>query len=133
VERVEAIDAFLGADDGANLLAGYKRAANILRAEEKKGPLPTGPAIRLAGAPAEESALLAALEAAEPAVDAALAGEDFAGALRALAALRHPVDGFFDKVLVNADDPTERENRLRLLMQVSDAMGRVADFSQVVG
>jgi glycyl-tRNA synthetase beta chain len=133
VARVESIDAFLRADDGANLLAGYRRAANILKAEEKKAPLPSGPAVRVSGAPAEEIALIAALEAAEPAVDAALDREDFAAAMRALADLRRPVDGFFDKVLVNADDAAERENRLRLLIQVSDAMARVADFSQVVG
>ena len=133
VARVEAIDAFLRAEDGANLLAGYKRATNILKAEEKKAPLPTGVAVRLPGAPAEETALIAALDDARPAVDAALAKEDFAAAMRALAQLRGPVDGFFDKVLVNADDAAERENRLRLLMQVNDAMGRVADFSQVVG
>ena len=133
VARVEAIDAFLRTDDGVNLLAGYKRATNILKAEEKKAPLPTGAAVRLPGAPAEETALIAALDAAEPAVDAALAGEDFAAAMRALANLRGPVDGFFDKVLVNADDAAERDNRLRLLMRVRGAMGRVADFSQVVG
>jgi glycyl-tRNA synthetase beta chain len=133
VARVEALDAFLRSEDGANLLAGYKRATNILRAEEKKGPLPSGEAARLPGAPTEETALITALDAAAPAVDAALAGEDFAAAMRALAALRQPVDGFFDKVLVNADDAAERDNRLRLLMQVRGAMARVADFAQVVG
>jgi len=133
VARVEAIDAFLRTDDGANLLAGYKRATNILKAEEKKGALPSGAAVVLPGAPAEETALLAALDAAEPAVETALAGEDFAGAMRALADLRPPVDGFFDKVLVNADDAAERDNRLRLLIRVREAMGRVADFAQVVG
>lgn len=133
VARVEAIDAFLRTEDGANLLAGYKRATNILKAEEKKASLPDGPAVRLPGAPAEETALLAALDAAEPAVEAALVGEDFAGAMRALAELRQSVDGFFDKVLVNADDAAERDNRLRLLLRVRAVMGRVADFSQVVG
>jgi glycyl-tRNA synthetase beta chain len=133
VARVEAIDAFLRTEDGANLLAGYRRAANILKAEEKKAPLPSGPAVRMPGAPAEETALIAALETAEPAVTDALAREDFAAAMRALADLRQPVDGFFDKVLVNADDAGERDNRLRLLIQVGDAMARVADFSQVVG
>ncbi|MDR3513432.1 MAG: glycine--tRNA ligase subunit beta [Caulobacteraceae bacterium] len=133
VARVEALDGFLKTEDGANLLAGYKRATNILRAEEKKGPLPSGAPARLAGAPAEETGLIEALEAAAPAVNAALAGEDFAAAMRALAALRAPVDAFFDKVLVNADDAAERDNRLRLLIQVRDAMGRVADFSQISG
>ena len=133
IARIEALEVFLMTLDGANLLAGYKRATNILKAEEKKGPLPTGDAVRLPGAPAEETALIAALEGAEPAVDAALAREDFAAAMRALAALRQSVDGFFDKVLVNADDAVERDNRLRLLMQVRGAMARVADFAQVVG
>jgi glycyl-tRNA synthetase beta chain len=133
VARVEAIDAFLRTDDGANLLAGYKRATNILKAEEKKAALPDGAAVRLAGAPTEEVALIDALDTAEPAVDAALTNEDFAAAMRALADLRPAVDGFFDKVLVNADDPAERANRLRLLGRVRGAMGRVADFSQVVG
>jgi glycyl-tRNA synthetase beta chain len=133
VARVEALDAFLTTEDGANLLAGYKRATNILKAEEKKGELPTGPAARLTGAPPEETALIAALKAARPSVETALAAEDFASAMRAVAALRAQVDGFFDKVLVNADDAAERANRLRLLGEVRDAMGRVADFSQVSG
>jgi glycyl-tRNA synthetase beta chain len=133
VARVEALDGFLTTEDGANLLAGYKRATNILKAEEKKGALPTGAATRLAGAPAEETALIEALADAAPKVDAALGAEDFAAAMRALAGLRAPVDAFFDKVLVNADDATERENRLRLLTQVRDAMGRVADFSLISG
>jgi glycyl-tRNA synthetase beta chain len=133
VARVEALDGFLTTEDGVNLLAGYKRATNILKAEEKKGALPTGAATRLAGAPAEETALIEALADAAPKVDAALAAEDFAAAMRALAGLRTPVDAFFDKVLVNADDATERENRLRLLTQVRDAMGRVADFSLISG
>jgi len=133
VARVDALDAFLDTEDGANLLAGYKRATNILKAEEKKGDLPKGPAVAMPDAPAEEAALLAALLKAAPAVDDALAAEDFAAAMRALAALRAPVDGFFDKVLVNADDAAERANRLRLLIGVRDAMGRVADFSQISG
>jgi len=133
VARVQALGAFLATDDGANLLAGYKRAVNILRAEEKKGPLPTGVAAVLAGQPAEEAALIAARDTAEAALSAALAKEDFVAAMQALAALRAPVDAFFDKVLVNSDVEAERENRLRLLIQVRDAMGRVADFSQVTG
>jgi glycyl-tRNA synthetase beta chain len=133
VARVEALGEFLATDDGANLLAGYKRAANILRAEEKKGALPTGVATVLPGAPAEEGALIAALAAAAPKVEAALAAEDFATAMSALASLRAPVDAFFDKVLVNSDVPGERANRLKLLGQVRDLMGRVADFSQISG
>ena len=134
VARVDALGDFLSADDGANLLAGYKRATNILKAEEKKGALPSyAPAVRLPNAPAEEISLIDALAAAEPAVSQALAAEDFGAAMRSLAGLRAPVDAFFDKVLVNSDDVAERDNRLRLLVQVRDAMGQVADFSLVAG
>ena len=132
VARVEALSGFLATEDGTNLLQGYKRAVNILKAEEKKGALPTGAPSR-AAAPAEEGGLFDALTAAGPKLDAALAAEDFTGAMTALAALRGPVDAFFDKVLVNSDVPEERTNRLRLLQQVRDAMGRVADFSLVTG
>jgi len=134
VRRVEALDAFLATDDGANLLAGYKRASNILRAEEKKGPVPTGMVeTGLANQPAEETTLAFAAAAAATAVDAALETEDFAGAMKALAALRAPVDAFFDKVLVNSDAAEERANRLKLLGQVRAVMGRVADFGMVGG
>jgi glycyl-tRNA synthetase beta chain len=134
VARVEALDAFLATDDGANLLAGYKRATNILRAEEKKGPLPTGMVqLGLAGQVEEEAALAMAVQAATVAVEPLLAAEDFAGAMAALARLRGPVDAFFDKVLVNSDVPAERENRLKLLGQVRDLVGRVADFSLIAG
>jgi glycyl-tRNA synthetase beta chain len=132
VARVEALSGFLATEDGTNLLQGYKRAVNILKAEEKKGDLPTGAPSR-ATALAEEGALFDALTAAAPKLDTALAAEDFTGAMTALAALRGPVDAFFDKVLVNSDVAAERENRLRLLQQVRDAMGRVADFSLVTG
>jgi glycyl-tRNA synthetase beta chain len=84
-------------------------------------------------APEEERALIAALAAAQPRVEAALEGEDFAAAMRALAALRAPVDAFFDRVLVNSDLAAERINRLRLLGQVVALMGEVADFAQVSG
>ena len=133
VARVEALEAFLKTEDGANLLAGYKRAVNILKAEEKKGDVPDGPAERLATAPPQEAALLDALDGAGPKVAAALAAEDFAAAMQALAALRAPVDAFFDKVLVNDPDPGVRYNRLRLLTQVRGAMGQVADFSLIAG
>lgn len=133
VSRVEALDAFLKTDDGANLLAGYKRATNILRAEEKKGALPTGDAKALSSAPAAELALVEALAQTEPKVASALKDEDFVRAMQALAGLRAPVDAFFEDVLVNSDDAAERENRLRLLSQVRDAIGRVADFSLVTG
>jgi glycyl-tRNA synthetase beta chain len=133
VARVEALDGFLSGADGQNLLAGYKRAGNILKAEEKKGELPAGPAVAMPGAPGEEGALIAALEAAEPSVAQALQQEDFAGAMRALSGLRAPVDAFFEAVLVNSENAAERDNRLRLLVQVRDLMERVADFSQVTG
>jgi glycyl-tRNA synthetase beta chain len=133
VARVEALDAFLKTDDGANLLAGYRRATNILKAEEKKGPVPTGPAALQDGAPPEERALLSALGEILPRVATHLQAEQFSEAMAALASLRGPVDAFFDKVLVNADDAAVRENRLRLLTQVRDAMGQVADFSQIAG
>ncbi|WP_374599717.1 glycine--tRNA ligase subunit beta [Brevundimonas sp.] len=134
VRRVEALDGFLSTDDGANLLAGYKRASNILRAEAKKGDVPTGMVqTGLPGQPEEEVALAFAVGAAGTAVDAALETEDFAAAMTALAGLRGPVDAFFDKVLVNSDVAEERDNRLKLLGQVRDVMGRVADFGQVGG
>ncbi|WP_438851888.1 glycine--tRNA ligase subunit beta [Brevundimonas nasdae] len=134
VARLKALAAFLATDDGANLLAGYKRASNILRAEEKKGPLPTG-MVRtgLPNQPEPETALAFAVGAAQTAVDIALDAEDFAAAMTALAALRAPVDVFFTDVLVNSDVAEERENRLKLLGQVRDVMGKVADFGQIAG
>jgi glycyl-tRNA synthetase beta chain len=134
VRRVEALAAFLATDDGANLLAGYKRASNILRAEEKKGPLPTGMVqTGLPNQPEPETVLAFAVGAARTAVEAALETEDFAAAMTALAALRTPVDRFFEDVLVNSDIPAERDNRLKLLGQVRDVMGQVADFGQIAG
>ncbi|MBU4040301.1 MAG: glycine--tRNA ligase subunit beta [Alphaproteobacteria bacterium] len=134
VRRVEALDGFLATDDGANLLAGYKRASNILKAEEKKGPVPTGMVeTGLPGQPEQETALAFAAAAAATAVDAALDTEDFAAAMTALSRLRAPVDAFFDKVMVNSEVAAERENRLKLLGQVRAAMGRVADFGMVGG
>ncbi len=134
VRRVEALAAFLATDDGANLLAGYKRASNILRAEEKKGALPTGMVqTGLPSQPEAETALAFAVGAARTAVEAALETEDFAAAMTALAALRAPVDAFFEAVMVNSDIAAERENRLKLLGQVRDVMGQVADFGQIAG
>lgn len=134
VRRVEALAAFLATDDGANLLAGYKRAAQLLKAEEKKGPLPEGAvAIGLPNQPAEEVALANAATAAAAAVDVALEAEDFAAAMTALAALRGPVDAFFTAVMVNSDVAEERENRLKLLVQVRGVMNRIADFGQIAG
>ncbi|ALJ09602.1 glycine--tRNA ligase subunit beta [Brevundimonas sp. DS20] len=134
VRRVEALAAFLATDDGANLLAGYKRASNILRAEEKKGPLPTGMVqTGLANQPEAETTLAFAVAAARTAVETALETEDFAAAMTALAALRAPVDAFFEAVMVNSEVREERDNRLKLLGQVRDVMGQVADFGQIAG
>ena len=131
--RTDAVAAFLAAPDGRDLLAASRRAANILRIEDKRdGPHagPLDPALLLQ---AEEQALAAALDAAEPAVETDIAAERYAEAMAALAALRPPLDAFFDKVTVNAPDPALRLNRLRLLARVTDAMGRAADFSQIEG
>ena len=134
VRRVEALDAFLSTDDGMNLLAGYKRASNILKAEEKKGTVPTGMVqTGLPNQPAAETALAMAVAAAATAVETALDAEDFAAAMTALAALRAPVDAFFTDVMVNSDVAEERDNRLKLLGQVRAVMGKVADFGQVAG
>ncbi|HEY2178357.1 MAG TPA: glycine--tRNA ligase subunit beta [Caulobacteraceae bacterium] len=132
VTRIEALDAFLRSENGANLLAGYKRASNILAAEARKGPLPDGDAARPEGPP-EETALFDAVKDVAPTLADGLAREDFAAALAGLASLRAPVDAFFDAVLVNSANASERDGRLRLLAQVRAAMGRVADFSRVSG
>jgi glycyl-tRNA synthetase beta chain len=135
VRRVEALGAFLSTDDGKNLLAGYKRAANIVRAEEKKEK---GASFDGAHDPAlfeldEEKALAAALFGASTQSAAAIAREDFAGAMSALAQLRAPVDAFFEKVTVNDADPAKRLNRLRLLGGLRSATRSVADFSKIAG
>jgi glycyl-tRNA synthetase beta chain len=132
VARVDALDTFLKTEDGANLLAGYRRAVNILKAEEKKGPLRSG-VPDFVSEPIEEAELFVALQTLSPQLDAALAAEDFTGAMSALAGLRAPVDAFFTAVLVNSPVASERENRLMLLQQVRDGMGRVADFALVTG
>ncbi|MEK9725999.1 MAG: glycine--tRNA ligase subunit beta, partial [Rhodospirillaceae bacterium] len=132
--RVEALGAFLGSDDGGNLLTAYRRAANILRIEEKKdGRAYDGAPDAALFAQAEETALHTGLETAGPAVADAVAAEDFAGAMAAVAALRQPVDAFFDAVTVNADDPALRENRLKLLNGIRAALEGVADFSKIEG
>lgn len=134
VKRVEALGEFLATEDGKNLLAGYKRAANILAIEEKKdGKSYSGEGVSMAGDPPEVDALVSALKTAAPDATKALEKEDFAGAMRALSKLRGPVDAFFDKVTVNADVAEVRVNRLNILSQIRDALGRVADFSKVEG
>ncbi len=132
--RVDALDNFLESDDGANLLVAYRRAANILRIEEKKdGTAYAAPADHVKLADPAETALAKALDKARKATDQALDAEDFPAAMAALAALRGPVDTFFDDVTVNADDADLRVNRLKLLAEIRDTMGQVADFSAIEG
>lgn len=135
VKRVEALAKFLDSDDGKNLLAGAKRAANILRAEEKKdgeGAFDEPANIEFISE-YEERALKAAIDRASAETKDRVKAEDFEGAMHALAKLRAPVDAFFDKVTVNADDPRLRKNRLQLLGELRAAMRRVADFSKIAG
>jgi glycyl-tRNA synthetase beta chain len=138
VRRVEALGRFLDSDDGANLLVGYRRAANILRAEEKKDGAgafdhpPDHHLIEAKGEP-EERALFHVMQAAERHAREHVESEDFEGAMRALAELRPAVDAFFDKVTVNADDPALRANRLKLLNMLRRATLAVADFSRIGG
>ena len=130
--RVRALQAFVGTPDGANLLAGYKRAANILKKEGVDAAAPH--AEPLSYAPEQdETALIAALDAAEPAAADAVARENFEGAMAALASLRAPIDAFFDKVTVNDPDPGKRAARLALLARVRAAVHNVADFSRIEG
>jgi glycyl-tRNA synthetase beta chain len=134
VRRVEALGSFLATDDGKNLLAGVKRASNILSIEEKKEKK------SYTGAPdpkllkeSEEKALAEAINTAKKEASAAVAKEDFAAAMSAMAKLRPRVDAFFDKVTVNADNKALRENRLKLLNEIREATRAVADFSKIEG
>jgi glycyl-tRNA synthetase beta chain len=155
--RVHALQAFMATDDGANLLAGYKRAANILKKEGVGAADPARhpglePGSRLAGGegsgtPAQgrgdegigytpepaEATLIAALDAAAPTAAAAVESEDFAGAMAALATLRAPIDAFFEHVTVNDADAGKRAARLALLARMRDAVHQVADFSKIEG
>ena len=134
VRRVEALGKFLDSDDGRNLLAGSKRAANILRIEEKRdGTTFDGPPDPKLYAQAEERALAKAIGVARREASAAVGKEDFAAAMRAMAKLRPHVDAFFDKVTVNTDDKPVRANRLRLLNEIRAATQSVADFSKIEG
>lgn len=182
-KKSRALQAFLETADGAALLGGYRRAANILSAEEKKGfdlgaalhaifsEIPAEPQAKSRGLPASthqgpgsaphgglagvslgeaekpalmiaiartadheaERALIAAIEGADAVVGAALADEDFEGAMAALAKLREPVDAFFEAVVVNADDDIVRRNRLVLLSRIRAVADSVADFSRLEG
>ena len=148
--RVHALQAFMASEDGANLLAGYKRAANILKKEGFVAPAQAGAAATSAtqepqAAPAfagatlpyapepAEAALIAALDVAEPKAAAAVEAEDFEGAMAALATLRAPIDAFFTDVTVNDSDPAKRAARLALLARMRDAVHRVADFGKIEG
>jgi glycyl-tRNA synthetase beta chain len=134
VRRVEALGKFLDSDDGKNLLVGYRRAANILRDEEKKtGETYEGAVDNSLLSEPEEKALAEAIDAAIPAATKAIEAEDFEAAMASLAALRPPVDAFFDTVLVNAPESNIRANRLRLLNRIREATLAVADFSKVGG
>jgi len=134
VKRVEALSSFLDTDDGRNLLAGVKRASNILRIEEKKdgksydGDVNISQLIK-----GEEKALHTAITQAVGQARRALREEDFEGAMAAIAKLRAPVDAFFEHVTVNDKDATFRENRLRLLNHIRAATAEVADFSKIEG
>ena len=155
LDRVHALQSFVETEDGANLLAGYKRAANILKkegvgdtastgvaqtGEEDPGASLDDPAVGEAmrahdaymPEPAE-AALIAALDSAEPRADAAIAAENFEGAMAALAILRAPIDTFFDDVTVNAPEPEKRAARLALLGRIRAAVHKVADFSKIAG
>lgn len=134
VARVSALGRFLETDDGEHLLAGAKRAANILRIEEKKDGKrhDQAPDPALLEQP-EERALADALDGVEADTATAIENEDFEAAMRAMAKLRAPVDAFFDNVTVNADNPKLRENRLRLLNRIRAATLEVADFSKISG
>jgi glycyl-tRNA synthetase beta chain len=134
VRRVDALGKFLDSDDGKNLLAGYKRATNIIRIEEKKDKR------EYTGAPEpqkyelpEEKALAKAIDVAKKEASAAVAKEDFSAAMLAMAKLRPRVDAFFDKVTVNVDNNGLRENRLKLLNEIREATRSVADFSKIEG
>ena len=131
--RVEALGAFLATEDGTNLLAGTRRAANILSAEEKKGTRVAAAVDLALLTQAEEKALADAVDRAESDLATALTTADYAAAMAALARLRAPVDAFFDTVLVNADDETVRANRLALLARIRAATRQVADFGKIVG
>ena len=133
-QRAEALSTLLSSADGQNLLAGYKRGANILAAEEKKdGVAYAGVVLQDALVLPEETELAFAVDAVHAAVTSHVAKDDYKGAMAELASLRVPVDAFFTAVLVNDADPAVRANRLNLLARLRDTMHLVADFSKVAG
>lgn len=132
--RVDALAKFLGSDDGANLLTAYKRAANIVRIEEKKEKASFNGAFDAAVLEKGDAQALAnSLGGIESDVKGALSAEDFAGAMSALATLRQPLDVFFEKVTVNADDAKVRSANLNLLARIGQSMDQVAVFSNIEG
>ncbi len=132
--RVDALQSFLSSDDGANLLAGFKRAANILKAEEKKdGTTYQGSVNQQLLSEKQEKDLFDALQDGETKAGAALTAEDFEAAMGVLSSLRGPIDAFFDHVTVNAEDVAVRQNRLYLLSQIRSVLGQVADFTKIEG
>ena len=132
--RVAALERFLSGEDGANLLTAYRRAANILRIEEKKdGRSHAGPADDALFATEEERALRARLAEVDARAGAALRQETFEEAMAAMATLRAPVDAFFDRVTVNCEDPALRRNRLMVLSEIRGSLDRLADFSRIEG
>jgi glycyl-tRNA synthetase beta chain len=133
IRRVRALQEFVETGEGTNLLTAYKRAANILKKEKWEEGRQAPDPVRGDGLEAEEAALIAALDKAEPKASAAVDKEDFTAAMAALASLRGPIDQFFDHVTVNDPDPAKRARRLNLLMRFRDAVNRVADFSKIEG
>ncbi len=131
--RVEALVVYLNSEEGKNLLAGTKRAANILSAEEKKGTVVTDTVDEALFAVDVEKKLFAAVNQAEKDAAQAIQKKDFSGAMIALSALREPVDSFFEEVLVNDENPAIRTNRLALLARIRTATNTVADFSKIAG
>ncbi|WP_108790791.1 glycine--tRNA ligase subunit beta [Erythrobacter sp. Alg231-14] len=131
--RVKALQAFIETDNGTNLLAGYKRAANILKKEKWEAPEnPSGKDLSYSPENAEK-ALIDALADAAPKAEAAISEERFKDAMAALSTLRGPIDAFFEDVTVNDDDPAKREARLNLLSRFTNAVDNVADFSRIEG
>ena len=125
---------FVSTDDGVNLLAGYKRAANILKAEEKKdGTLFDGDVSQSDLSMNEEKILYTSLQDVAGKATDAVEAENFALAMTELSGLRAPIDAFFDKVTVNSDVGSERENRLKILSQIRSTMNMVVDFSKIEG
>jgi glycyl-tRNA synthetase beta chain len=134
VQRVDALSALLSTDDGKNLLSGYRRAVNILVAEEKKdGKTYDGTLDLGALKTSEEQSLARAVEVAHAGVAQKIASANHTGAMTSLSNLREPVDAFFEAVMVNDADPSIRSNRLNLLARLRDTMHLVADFSKIAG